>query len=96
MDRRYSGRFSMHLEALVWLAVLGLGSGVAQAWGAEAPAGDTGTETVPVTAVDQADAAYQVVDESWSRRWLDEAIFTEISPVIVPDVGILLPEDQRE
>ena len=45
----------------------------------------------------EAEAPYQVVQEGSQRvRWLDPAIFTEITPVTVPDVAVKLPADQQE
>jgi hypothetical protein len=45
----------------------------------------------------QAEAPYQVSREGEQKvRWLDPALFTEISPLTVPDVAVKLPEDQQE
>jgi hypothetical protein len=45
----------------------------------------------------EAEAPYQVVRDGSQRvRWLDPAIFTEITPVTVPDVAVKLPADQQE
>jgi hypothetical protein len=45
----------------------------------------------------EAEAPYQVVSEAEQKvRWLDSAVFTEISPLSVPDVAVKLPEDQQE
>lgn len=63
-------------------------------WAAEAPSTDAGFPLDP--AAQEAEAAYQIVDVSTSERWLDEAVFTEISPLIIPDVGVALPEDQQD
>jgi hypothetical protein len=44
-----------------------------------------------------AEAAHQDLRDADARREaLDEAIFTDISPLTVPEVGIALPADQRE
>ena len=43
----------------------------------------------------QAEAAYQDLKaETREPVALDEAVFTEISPVTVPEIGVRLPEDQ--
>lgn len=45
----------------------------------------------------QAEAPYQVAEEGEQKvRWLDPALFTEITPLTVPDVAVKLPEDQQE
>jgi len=44
----------------------------------------------------EAEAAYQdLTEETREPVALDEAVFTEISPLAVPEVGIRLPEDQE-
>lgn len=44
----------------------------------------------------EAEAAHQDLIRDWRRqRWLDEAVFTEIWPVSVPEIGIALPPDQE-
>ena len=44
-----------------------------------------------------AEAPYQVIRETQQQvRWLDPTIFTEISPLSVPDVALKLPADQEE
>lgn len=43
----------------------------------------------------EAEAGHQDLDRRESPEiWLDEAVFTEISPLTVPEVGIALPPDQ--
>ena len=43
------------------------------------------------------EAPYEVARERTRQiRTLDPAIFTDISPLTVPDVGIRLPADQQE
>jgi hypothetical protein len=65
------------------------------AWAAEAPAVPAGGE--PALVPPEAEAPYQVVQEGGQRvRWLDPAIFTEITPLTVPDVAVKLPADQQE
>ena len=106
MVRRSTGRSNMTIETQRWrgwvtaivLRILssilfGMSSS-AFLWAAEAPSMDPG---LPIaTATQEAEAAYQIVDGSSPERWLDEAVFTEISPLIIPDVGVALPEDQQE
>jgi hypothetical protein len=64
---------------------------VATTLGADAPTPDIAPVPVPV----EAEAAHQDLkahdDEPKS---LDEAIFTEISPLTIPEIGIALPPDQ--
>lgn len=44
----------------------------------------------------EAEAADQDLTRRKSAdRWLDEAIFTEISPLTIPEIGIVLPPDQE-
>jgi len=62
---------------------------------AEAPMIDLAVEGVLIPP--QAEAPYQVSREGEQRvRWLDPALFTEISPLTIPDVAVKLPEDQQE
>jgi len=62
---------------------------------AEAPVSDLPAEGVLIPP--QAEAPYQVSREGEQKiRWLDPALFTEISPLTVPDVAVKLPEDQQE
>jgi len=62
---------------------------------AEAPVIDLPAELVLIPP--QAEAPYQVSREGEQKiRWLDPALFTEISPLTVPDVAVKLPEDQQE
>jgi hypothetical protein len=45
----------------------------------------------------EVEAPYEVARERTRQiRTLDPAIFTDISPLTVPDVGIRLPADQQE
>ena len=51
--------------------------------------------TVPVDPV--AEAAYQLETPQIEQDWrLDPTVFTDISPVSVPEVAIKLPDDQEE
>ncbi len=68
---------------------------------AHAPAQDAPPAVEPPPQPEQllppeAEAPYQVLVEARQRvRWLDEAVFTDISPLTVPEKGIRLPEDQQ-
>ncbi|MEM8767053.1 MAG: hypothetical protein AAGE43_06400 [Pseudomonadota bacterium] len=44
----------------------------------------------------EAEAAHQdLLRDKNAEKSLDEAIFTEISPLTIPEIGIRLPEDQE-
>ena len=64
---------------------------------AEAPMPITGSEAGMAPLPPEAEAAHQdlVADEERQEIWLDEAVFTEISPLTIPEVGIALPPDQE-
>ncbi len=95
--RRYSSRFVMHasLSSIIWVAA-SLGSMTVLA--AEAVPGGSqmqGIEGAPLPLPTEAETPYQ--DQKGFPRHdvrLDEAIFTEISPLTTPEVAIALPEDQ--
>lgn len=80
---RPGGRCAHRAWALIGLLLLPL-----SAWPAEGPA----PEPLPP----EAEAAYQDLHaETREPVALDEAVFTEISPVTVPELGVRLPEDQE-
>ncbi len=93
MARESSGRSAMAGRRL--LALLGL---LAAAGGHAAEAPEAPEAPVPPPLVSpEAEAPHQVVVESEQRvRWLDPAVFTDISPLTQPDIGIRLPPDQQE
>ena len=69
---------------------------------AEAPLAQTGSGSQPLPPLPpEAEAAHQDLRDGDSRRWvvagisLDEAIFTEISPLTIPENGLRLPDDQK-
>jgi hypothetical protein len=89
MEQNFFGRCVMNtnrcLHTVFGLALC-LGAGIAGA----NPAADTAVSP-------QAEAAYQVEDMHPELDWrLDPTVFTEISPVSVPEVAIKLPEDQED
>lgn len=64
----------------------------APAWAAEAIPADLGVGPLPP----EAEAAHQdLIGRKTADSWLDEAIFTEISPLTIPEIGIALPPDQE-
>jgi hypothetical protein len=73
------------------------------ATGAEVPAGDgapagemTGADGVQTSLPPEAEAAHQdLIPDRRRQHRLDEAVFTEIWPVTVPEIGIALPPDQE-
>lgn len=106
--RNFSGRCAMHVDGLDLGAPLGvsrgrplvlvlrlllcLAGGSVQA--AEAPMADP---LAPGAPPPSAEAAQQDLNRARSAEtWLDEAIFTEISPLRIPEIGIALPADQTE
>jgi len=83
------GPYRHVLRALLSVVLLSLPG--ACAWSAEAPG--AGSEPPPVSVA--AEASYQDLrDDSDAGKSLDEAIFTEISTLTIPEIGIALPEDQ--
>jgi hypothetical protein len=66
------------------------------AFGAEAPVSAGSTPLIaPEPLPPEAEAAHlDAVDDQRREVWLDEAIFTEITPVTEPELGIRLPADQ--
>lgn len=63
------------------------------AWAGEAPMPELPDIQVPVSA----EAAYLTGREQPVRiPQLDEAIFTDITPLTVPEQALRLPEDQQE
>lgn len=102
MEHNYSGHCAMPIKltlvpVLILVALLVLLTGSNSAWAAEAPAIDgSGSEFGPEPLPSAAEAAYQdLVDSEGQEIWLEEAVFTEISPIAVPEVGIALPADQQ-
>jgi hypothetical protein len=96
-DHRFSSRCvtpaSVSISVVVGVGVL---SSVLcmTALGAEAALPPMVSES-PSPVPTEAEAPYQdSKGYSRSNRWLDEAIFTEISPVTAPEVGVALPDDQ--
>ena len=84
-----SGRCAMNTKPwLIWLVGLTgyLAVGLACA------------DPVPEAPVDpEAEAAYQLEVVQNEQDWrLDPMVFTDISPVSVPEVAIKLPDDQRD
>jgi len=54
-------------------------------------------DSPPAPLPPEAEAAYQdLLEDRRIDVWLDEAVFTEITPVMVPEVGIKLPPDQDQ
>ena len=88
---RFTGRCAMHVRLLIAIAVW-LTVPMAQA--AEVPipeVPEVDLSSLPA----EAEAPYQdLVDFDTFPGWLDEAVFTEISPLTIPEVGIALPVDQ--
>lgn len=95
MAVRYSGPSAIGARLLIGLAAL-ISANTAAA--AEAPIPQAPVSVgPPVLVPPEAEAPYQVATESDQKvRWLDTAVFTEISPLTVPDVAVKLPEDQQE
>ena len=90
--RRYFGRSAM---AAKWLLVVGGVLGAAFGHAAEAPAALEPPPAEPIGP--ELEAPHQVAVEAKQRvRWLDPAVFTEISPLTLPDIGVRLPADQEE
>lgn len=103
----YSGHCAMHADrANPWsylagrlrtgllVALLFLVAGTAFA--AEAPTADT-TAVHPMPVPVSTEAAQLDLNRvAASDSWLDEAVFTEISPLSIPEIGIALPADQAE
>ena len=89
MAARSTGRCAISARRLLCLAAVTLLLQPLQA--AEAPMAET--LLIPPAA----EAPYQVSRETEQQvRWLDPAIFTQISPLNVPEVAVKLPADQEE
>ena len=96
-----SGRCVMradHLKRLIGATLL-LCMGLAglQIRAAEAPIPTPTAADAVLPLPPEAEAAHQDLsasERSASGRSMDEAIFTEISPLTIPEIGIALPEDQ--
>ena len=89
MAVRSTGRCAICARRLLCLALVTLLQQPLQA--AEAPVADS--QLIPPAA----EAPYQVNRETEQQvRWLDPAIFTQISPLNVPEVAVKLPADQEE
>lgn len=102
--RSSSGRCAMRVERppprgngpgqwlqLGYLALLCLAAGSLQA--AEA----VPTTEVPAGPPAKVEAAQQDLNRTLPvETWLDEAVFTEISPLSIPEIGIALPLDQTD
>ena len=89
MESNCFGRCAMNTK--YWcVSLVGLGAYL----GAGLASGDP----VPEAPVDpEAEAAYQLEVAQAEQDWrLDPTVFTDISPVSVPEVAIKLPEDQRD
>ena len=105
--RNCSGRFVMRIDwhqppVLAWLVALL--AACPFSWAAEAPPSDQMNdlqmsavliESSPLPVPPEAESAYQdLVTDNVQEIWLEEAVFTEISPLTIPEVGIVLPPDQ--
>ena len=96
-----SGRYAMRIEAQALILVLALltGSSARAAEGGPSLDGGmdgNGAEFGPEALPSAAEAAYQDLREGEGQEiWLEEAVFTEISPIAVPEIGIALPPDQE-
>ena len=99
----FSGRCAMHtsfssaLRTSIWVLAACLGIVGPFAHATEAPPSvpmESPAEPAPVPI--EAEAPYQVATPAGNERQFDEALFTEISPVSVPEVGIRLPSDQED
>ena len=98
----FSGRFAMRTDlpsthpkfVSGWcaFALLILCLPAASLRAAEAIPVDLGSGPLPP----EAEAAHQdLIGTQTPVSWLDEAIFTEISPLTIPEVGVALPPDQE-
>ena len=100
-----SGHCAMHadrpnhlLRALSLALLMMLTAG--QLWAAEAPLPDLLAAESVLPLPPEAEAAHQDLrgregaSHSVAGKTLDEAIFTEISPLTIPEIGIALPADQ--
>ena len=107
MVRSCSGRCTMRTEGLNLALRCCLALGLSLALGtlpqdyaaaAEAPlSGPMVVDADPLPLPPVAEAAHQdLKGEKRQTPWLEEAIFTEISPVTVPEIGIALPSDQDQ
>ena len=96
MGLRYSGRCAMFVR-LKWCACLVLFAVAADLHAQEAAPPPEPESVGPGRLAAEAEAPYLVLKE-WAQhvRWLDPAIFTDISPISEPERGIRLPPDQEE
>lgn len=93
MVRNSSGR-SVTIASGVALALL-LASGALRA--ADAPEVTPSSDLPASLASPEIEAPYEVARQRPRQiRTLDPAIFTDISPLTAPDVGIRLPPDQQD
>lgn len=94
-DRTNPGRqLAGHLRGGLLVTLLFLLAGTTLA--AEAPMADTAA-VHPMPVPISAEAAQLDLNRvTASDSWLDEAVFTEISPLSIPEIGIALPADQAE
>ena len=92
MDCRFSGRCNMRASLTLALLILCASVSDARSQEAQLP-GDESLVFLPSAA----EAAYQMAIENEAEDLLlDEAIFTEISPVTAVEVSLKLPPDQQE
>ncbi len=93
-DQRPRSAFAQRLLLVLLLSCLSA-LGVA----AEAPFPEMGSNLPPLPP--EAEAAHQDLrndpgsSHTATGKALDEAIFTEISPLTIPEVGVALPADQE-
>ena len=103
-----SGRCAMRADRrtfcrpLLGMALALILSGVSlMAVAAEAPLTDAGSSNSVLPLPPEAEAAHQDLlgpqggSRTASGKSLDEAIFTEISPLTIPEIGLALPADQE-
>ena len=99
MDHSFSGRSAMASKPRLAILLLLLQSLllVAGAFAAEAPAvSDGGVSGMPEPLGPEGEAAYQDQRPGEpGELQLDEAVFTEILPITVPELAIKLPADQE-
>jgi len=88
--------FSGHSATGVRSVALALLLAASHAWAADAPT--AGNDRLPASLDRPESEAPLDVDRERRHnvRALDPAIFTEISPLTAPDVGIRLPADQEQ
>ena len=92
----YSGRCAMFVR-MKWFACLVLIAAAVDLHAQEAAPPPEPEAVGPGRLGAKAEAPYLVLKE-WAQhvRWLDPAIFTDISPIPEPERGIRLPPDQEE